>query len=98
MSDYPDVYFRSDEFQQILLIVRVLPRVIFTSTILKAWPILSSSQRGELRRTLQVKKSHSRIFKGQENRKLFSETVLNSESWFGFCKLMGPLQIKLSLL
>lgn len=55
MSDYPDMYFVVDEFQWILLIIiiiRVLPRVIFISVILKAWPILSSSQGGEFRKTL----------------------------------------------
>lgn len=47
MSDYPDMYFLSDEFQWIVLIIviiRVLARVIFIHAILKAWPILSSSQ------------------------------------------------------
>lgn len=71
MLDYPDMYFIVDEFQWILLIIiiiiiRVHPRVIFISAILKAWPILSSSQWGEFSKTLQVKKNNSRIFKGPE--------------------------------
>lgn len=92
--------FISDEFQWILLIIviiRVLPRVIFIRAILKAWPILSSPQWGEFRKTLKVKKNNSRIFKGQEKRKIFSETALDSESCLGFCELMGTLQTELSL-
>lgn len=45
MSAYLDTYFTLEEFQRILPIInviRVLPRIILISTILKTWLILSS--------------------------------------------------------
>lgn len=56
------------------------------SSVLCQFPAMHWPHWGEWRKTLQVKKSNSKIFKGQENSKFFSETVLNSESYFIFFK------------